>query len=67
MGFFGAGDGGVEEDGVEAELHGEGGVGGGAEAGVDDERDFGDELAHHAEVVACWRCRGRCRWARRGA
>ena len=49
-GILGLGDGGVHQDGVEAEFHGEGGVGGGADAGVDDQRDFGDEFAQDAEV-----------------
>src|SRR5690606_32119421 len=49
-GVGGAGDGGGEQDGGAAELHGLGGVGGGADARVADDRHFG-LLADEREVV----------------
>jgi hypothetical protein len=44
------GDGGVHQHAVEAQFHGDGRVGGGANAGIDDQRDFGDQFAQDAQV-----------------
>jgi hypothetical protein len=44
------GDGGIHEEAVGAEFHGLGGVGRGADSGVDDHGDFGDAFAENAEV-----------------
>src|SRR5215218_5266831 len=48
--LLGAGDGAGQQDGVAAELHGDGGVGGGADPGVQDHRD-GGLLDDDAQVV----------------
>jgi hypothetical protein len=45
------GDGRVQEDAVVAELHRARGVGGRPDAGVDDQREVGDQLADEAEGV----------------
>src|SRR5712691_7465756 len=49
-GVLGFGNSGVHEDAVSAELHSFGGVGGGADPGVDDERDFRDAFAEDAQI-----------------
>lgn len=49
FGVLGSSDGGVEEDSVEAHLHGDTGIGGGSDSGIDDQRDFGDLLAEDAQ------------------
>jgi len=51
-GVGGSGDGGVHEDAVSAHLHGEGGVGGGADTSVDDEGNGGDSFAQDLERSA---------------
>ena len=48
-GVGGGGDGGVHEDAVGAQFHGEGSVGGGADSSVDDEGDGGDFFAEDLE------------------
>ena len=50
VGLGGAEDGGGGEDGGAAELHRQGGVGGGADAGVEDDRDLG-ALGDDRDVV----------------
>ncbi len=47
---LGFGNGGVHEDAVGAELHGFGGVRGGADSSVDDERSLGNPFAEDAEI-----------------
>src|ERR1700694_1018734 len=49
-GVPGFGDGGIHEDAVGAELHDDGGVRGGADAGIQDHGNFGDAFAENAEI-----------------
>src|SRR6266508_55550 len=49
-GVFGGGDGGVHEHAIGAQFHGDGGVAGGAHAGVHDDGDFGNHLAEDAQI-----------------
>ena len=49
-GVGGFGDGGVHEEAVGAEFHGDSGVGGGAHTSIDDHRDFGDAFAEDAKI-----------------
>src|SRR5260370_36611498 len=49
-GIFSMSDPGIHEHTVGTELHGDGGVGGGAYSGIHDERDAGNHLAQNAQI-----------------
>src|SRR6266576_314641 len=49
-GILSSGDSCIHQDGVSAEFHGDGGVRGGTDAGVENQRNAGDDLAQDANV-----------------